>query len=86
MVREDNTLRGQINWFEDWKLINYGLATEEELIWPEKEFLNNLRDKCVEHLKKEGFVFFHDTVEYRVKMNKNNRKLKEFGVQYREIK
>jgi hypothetical protein len=86
MVRDNGALKGKINWFERDKLIKLGLiSSENEFINPTPEQLGELARRCAEHLKKEGFMFYSDSPEYREKLSKTG-KIIEFGVQFYHIR
>ena len=84
MVRDNGELKGKINWFTIDQLKEKNLL-KEDLFNPTEDQLQELKNRCVEHLKTEGFVFF-DYIGYRVQLSKRVGKLLEFGVQFHHIK
>ena len=82
MVRDNGVLKGKINWFDNALLIKLKLI-DKELIDPTEQQLDDLKIRCMEHLKKEKFIFFPVT-KYRTVIGRTG-KLKEFGVQFHHI-
>lgn len=86
MVRENGEYKGKINWFTNHQLIEKGLLESSKKVSKlSHEELETLRDKCVNLLKKEGFVFFNDSIGYRIEMQRKGY-INDFGVQFWYIK
>ena len=84
MVRDNGELKGKINWFTLDQLKSSKLL-DKDLYNPTEDELQELKSRCIEHLKKQGFIFF-DFIGYRVQLSKRVGKLQEFGVQFWHIK
>lgn len=87
MTRDKNLgggLKYQVNWFTMDQLNLLGITSLKlSYINPSDEQLNDIKDLCMDYMKKNGFLLIKDP-EYRVKYNTRHR-LIEFGVQYHHI-